>query len=149
MKTATSQSMKRFNHLTGEIGAVYHAASLRLGLSDSVMQILYTICDFGDSCLLSEICRLTGLPKQTVNSAIRKLERGGIVTLEAAGAKSKRVRLTGQGLAYTERTVDKIIKVENEIFDSWSKEEVNSYLLLTERYLNALTEKTEALQKSV
>ena len=145
MKTAISQSMKRFNHLTGEIGAVYHAAALKLGLSDSVMQILYTICDCGDSCLLADICRLTGMAKQTVNSAIRNLERDGIVRLEAVNSKSKRVLLTKQGLAYTENTVDKIIRVENEKFDAWSDEEVNQYLLLTERYKNALIEKTEAL----
>lgn len=145
MKTIISQSMRRFNHLTGEISAAYHAASLKLGLSDSVMQVLYTICDSGDSCLLSDICRLTGLPKQTVNSAIRNLERDGIVCLEAVNSKFKRVLLTERGLAYTETTVAKIIKAENEIFDAWSGEEVNQYLLLTERYRNALIEKTEAL----
>jgi len=137
--------MKRFNYLIGETGAVYHAASLKLGLSDSVMQILYTICDFDGSCLLSDICRLTGIAKQTVNSAIRNLERDGIVCLKAADARSKMVLLTEKGSAYAEDTVARIIKAENEIFESWSEEEVSQYLLLTERYMNALIEKTEAL----
>lgn len=137
--------MKRYNHLTGEIGAVYHAASLKLGVSDSVMQILYTICDSGDGCPLSDICRLTGLPKQTVNSAIRNLERDGIVCMEAVNSKAKKVLLTKQGQSYAENTVAKIITAENEIFNSWSNEEVNQYLLLTERYKNALIEKMAVL----
>ena len=145
MNTAVSQSMKRFNHLTGEIGAAYHSASLKLGVSDSVMQILYTICNFGGSCLLSEIRHLTGLPKQTVNSAMRNLERGGIVCLKSVDSKSKKVLLTERGLAYVDATAAKIIKAENDIFEAWSKEEVDQYLSLTERYLNALIEKTEAL----
>ena len=145
MKTIVSQNMRRFNHLTGEIGAVYHAAALKLGLTDSVMQILYTIYDSGESCMLSDICRLTGMAKQTVNSAIRKLEREGIICLEAVNSKAKKVLLTGRGLVYTENTVAKIIKAENEIFDSWSRDEVDQYLLLTERYRNSLIEKTEAL----
>jgi DNA-binding MarR family transcriptional regulator len=145
MKATVSQSMKRFNHLTGEIGAVYHMASLRLGLSDSVMQILYTICDSGESCLLRDICRLTGLTKQTVNSAIRNLERDGIVCLEAVNSKSKRVKLTQQGMYMVDKTTVRLINAENEIFDSWSDEDVKQYLFLTERYLNALKEKVEAL----
>lgn len=145
MKTTVSQNIKRFNHLTGEIGAVYHTASLKLGLSDSIMQILYTICDIGESCLLTDICRLTGMTKQTVNSSIRNLERDGIVCLEAVNSKSKKVLLTEKGAIFAEKTAVKIIKAENEIFDSWSDEEVKQYLLLTEKYLVALNEKIESL----
>ncbi len=74
MNRLISRDMKRFNYLLGEMDAVYHEISLKLGMSDSAMIILYTICDIGDCCLLTEICRLSGLSKQTVNSALRKLE---------------------------------------------------------------------------
>lgn len=47
-----SKIMRRYNHLLGETEAVYHEMSLKLGLSDSAMIILYTICDSGTSCLL-------------------------------------------------------------------------------------------------
>ena len=35
-------AIKRYNHLTGEINAVYHRMSLKLGLSDSASIILDT-----------------------------------------------------------------------------------------------------------
>ena len=145
MKTTVSGSMNRFNHLTSEIDAVYHTASWKLGLSDSVSQILYTLCELGGSCLLTDIRHLTGLSKQTVNSAIRGLERDGMIRLEPVDAKSKKVMLTKQGVLFAGQTVGKLIEAENEIFDSWSDAEIRQYLTLTERYLHALAEKTEAL----
>ena len=74
MNVQSSASLKRLNHLQCEMSVVYHEMSHLCGLSDSTMQILYTICNFDEeSCLLQDICRLTGLPKQTINSALRKL----------------------------------------------------------------------------
>ena len=45
MKTNISNDMKRYNHLLKELDTVYHEMSLKLGLSDSAMIILYTICE--------------------------------------------------------------------------------------------------------
>ena len=88
MREPDSKVMKRFNYLLGEMDAVYHEMALKLGLSDSAMIILYTICDQGDGCLLQNICRYSGMSKQTANSAIRKLEAEGIIYLESAGSRS-------------------------------------------------------------
>ena len=46
------KKLKRYNYLIGETEATYHEISLKLGLSDSAMKILYAICDNGKSCLL-------------------------------------------------------------------------------------------------
>ena len=135
--------MRRYNHLLGEIDGVYHEMSLKLGLSDSAMLVLYTICDSGSSCLLRDICRYSGLSKQTVNSALRKLEAEGVVYLEPVSARSKRVFLTEAGRALAAETAGKIIRIENDIFDSWPRKDVEQYLELTERFLLALREKAE------
>ena len=88
MSVQSSASLKRLNHLQCEMSVVYHEMSLSVGQSDSVIQILYTICDSGgESCLLHDICNLTGLPKQTINSAIRKLEQEHILYLESTGSR--------------------------------------------------------------
>lgn len=140
-----SKVMRRYNHLLGETEAVYHEISLKLGLSDSAMCILYTICDSGTSCLLQEICRRSGLSKQTINSAIRKLEAEGIVCLEPAGPKNKNVCLTEKGMLVADQTAGRIIKAENEIFDSWSQEEVQNYLELMEKFLVELKSKAKEI----
>ena len=138
MEGYTTKEMKRLNYLISETDAVYHEAYLKLGLSDSEGQILYTICNNGDSCPLSEICRLSGISKQTVNSALRKLEREGLVYLETYVGRRKMVCLTEQGKVRAEQTVVRLIGIENGILDSWSGEELALYLKLTERYLEEL-----------
>lgn len=145
MEYHLSRIMKRYNHLLGEINAVYHEMSLRLGLSDSAMIILYTICDAGNSCPLQDICRRSGLTKQTINSAIRKLEREGILYLKTAGPKTKNVCLTDAGKQLAEQTAMRIIQIENEIFVSWTQTDVQKYLELTEAFLLDLQEKSKNL----
>lgn len=141
------QFNQRFNHLLGEMEAAYHDISLQLGLSDSVSKILYTICDKGDHCPLSLICRQNGLSKQTVNSAIRKLEDQGMVELMAVDGKAKDVYLTEQGKILADKTARRIIEMENDILASWPVEDVQNYLALTERFLTALQEKGRALRQ--
>ena len=147
MKVYSSKDMKRFNHLLGEIEAVYHEMALKFGQSDSVMNILYTICDYGESCPLQEICRRSGISKQTINSGLRKLETEGIVYLEQAGARGKNVCLTEKGKALAEDTAIRVIEAENGILASWSKEDVEKYLELTERFLVAIKEKAKEIDR--
>ena len=137
--------LKRFNHLTGEIEALYHEAALKLGMSDSAMNILYTICNVGDNCLLSDICRLSGTSKQTIHSAVRILENDGIVYLEAKFGRKKAVCLTEKGKAKVQATVARVIEIENQIFSSWTKSEREEYLRLTKDYMLAFKEKIDSL----
>lgn len=144
MKNKSSKEMKRYNHLHGEIEAAYHDSSLKFGISDSVSKILYTICSFGDSFPLNDICRNAGLSRQTVNSALRGLEQEGIVYLEAVDGRSKKVCLTEEGKRFADTTALRLIEIENTIFESWPDTDVQKYLELTERYLDSL--KTEISQ---
>ena len=131
----TSRDLRRYNHLLQETDAVYHEMAQHWGLPDSVMGVLYTLCDAGGRCSVREVCRLGGMSKQTVNSALRKLEAEGILYLEPSGARSKRVCLTEAGLRVADATAGRLIRLENSIFDEWPAEDVQQYLGLMERYL--------------
>ena len=135
-------AIKRYNHLIGEIEGIYHDISFRMGLSDSVSKILYTLCISDNRCPLSLVCRQTGLSKQTVNSAIRRMEEQGLVKLAATGRKSKDGLLTDDGKELADRTARRIIEMENSIFGSWKQEDVQHYLFLTEEFLHALQSKS-------
>lgn len=143
MSMHVASELKRFNYLLGELQAAYHDASVKLGISDSVSNILYTICDAGGKCPIHAICGQTGLSKQTVNSALRKLENDGVVYLEAADKKTKNVCLTDAGKQFADRTAMRIIEMENEILQSWDRQDVKNYLSLTEKFLRDLQEKVE------
>lgn len=145
MQGKSRESLNRFNYLFGETDALYHEMAHKLGLSDSAMKILYTVCDTGEPCPLQEICRRSGLSKQTVNSALRKLEGERVLYLENAGSRGKQVRLTETGRVLAERTALRIIEIENEVFAAWTPEDVQTYLALTERFLNDVKQRAAAL----
>ena len=145
MTNHSSEAMRRFNKLFGELDSIYHDVSLKLGVSDSVSMILYTICSVGDSLPLSDICRNTALSKQTVNSAIRGLERDGIVRLEAVDGRAKRVCLTEKGKTFAENTVYRIISMENSVFDEWSEDDVGACLDLFGRFVTSFKNKVNDL----
>ena len=136
MKSNAVSDFKEYTYMHSEIGALYHDSALRAGLSDSVMNILYTIETFGAECTQSNICRLTGISRQTINSAIRKLENEGILYLEAESRKNKPIRLTEKGQALVNEKVLPVIAAEQAIFDSWPEEERQMLLALTRKYLN-------------
>lgn len=138
----SSGAMKRLNHLITETDAAYHDLALQLGLSDSAMSILYTVCNEGEPCPLRTVCRLTGKSKQTLNSALRKLEAEGILELYTESGRGKNIRLTEKGRALAAVTAERMIETENKILDAWPEEDVERFLLLTEKYLLAFREKT-------
>ena len=140
-----SREMRRFNHLLSETDAAYHEFAVKLGLSDSCMHILYTLYENGNSCLLRDICYLTGMTKQTLHSAIKKLEHDGVLCAEDAPTRGKRIRLTEKGEQLAEHTASKVIDAENRIFSSWEPPDVEKYLALTERFLNELREEAKKL----
>ena len=104
--------VKRINYLHSEINNVFHEMSQQMGLSDSISCILYTICNFGDSCLLTDIINMTGIPKQTVNSALRKMEGDGYLQLETTQMRRKKVVLTEEGKLLTRKTAEQMIRME-------------------------------------
>lgn len=137
MNIKISESLKRFNYLQSELEAVYHEASLKLGMSDSSTIILYALCNEGGTCLLNDICILTCLSKQTVHSSICKLEADDILYLKASDKKRKMVYLTEKRKQLCEQTVAKIIDIENRIFDSWSSEAKQQYFDAIQNYVAA------------
>ena len=127
-----------YTHLAGEINSLYHEAAVKMGISDSVMNILYVICEKGDRCLQSEISRLTGISRQTINSAIRKLEKDGIVYLKQGQGRNTIVCLTETGKQFSVEKIIPILEMENKIWNEWTAEEQKQYLELTQKYRDAL-----------
>ena len=143
MEYDINAQMRKFDLLVSETDMAYHDAALKLGLSDSAMLILYTLCLSGGECLLSDIT--SGASKQTINSALRKLEADQVVRSELFKGRKKKVYLTEKGKQFAKDTVLRVIEIENEIFGQWSEEERTVYMNLTRRYLTDFKEKIKEL----
>ena len=122
---------EQYSYLAGEINALYHEAAVKMGISDSVQNILYVLCEKGGKCLQSEISKLTGISRQTINSAIRKLEKEEIVYLE-------------QGKGRLEK-IYPLHEIENKIWNEWTSEEQQQYLTLTKKYRDGLKKYLDAM----
>lgn len=126
--------LKRINCLANELDLLYHQAARKLGVSDSVLCILYMIHEKGDGCLLCDICNESGISKQTINSALRKLEKEDILYLEQDKGKNKRIRLTEKGSQYTAHTAARLYDAESSALSGWSEEDLSAYLRLMKKY---------------
>lgn len=128
----------QLNQINDSIDAQYHIASEKMGLADSEMTVLYYLTAHGQIPSQSEIIRATGLSKQTLNSAITRLEKEGIVCRLEKEKQSKGLALTQQGKKTVKEVLLPFMKKESEIFSSWSQEELSLFLELNRRYLESL-----------
>lgn len=147
MQESVQNLNRRLGYFLSEIDSVYHEIASFFGLSDSIMMVLNVLADGDGSCRLATLYQRTGLPKQTVNSALRRLESQKHVELTPADGKSKIVCLTASGQALAGRTVVQLAELENAIFARWPQEDLERYVGLTERYLRELREKTKELEE--
>lgn len=145
MNQDISEKIRKINGLTSEMDALYHRAALKIGLADSAMHILYTICNNGESCLLSDIYRQSGISKQTINSALRKLEEKGVLYLEQYKGKAKKVLLTETGKTYMQQTAARLYEAECRAFETWTEDEINTYIHLLTKYETSLHEQIAQL----
>lgn len=137
--------MYRMNCLASDLDAIYHQAAQKLGLSDSVMFILYLLDDHDGKCPLNDIRKATSISKQTLNSAIRKLEKDEMIYLEQIGGRAKIVCFTDKGMDYAKNTVRRLYNAERSVFADWNEEEANQYLYLMEKYNKDFREQIEKM----
>lgn len=145
MEMKAFEKLHRINYLTAETDALYHQASRKLGISDSAMRALYTIYDNGESCMLSDIYKQSGISKQTVNSAIRKLEDDEILYLENCGGRGKKVFLTEKGKLYIQQTAARLYEAECNALASWTEEEIDLYIRFMEKYVRSFRDQVQRI----
>lgn len=134
----------RYNHLLSELDEQYRTFNVHMGLSDSVMNILYVLQESGGSCPQSVIAQKTSIPRQTINSALRRLEKDGITELRPGKGRATIVCLTEAGVHLAEEKITPIMEMEENILDSWTEEELEMYFALTRRYAEGLRTQIQA-----
>lgn len=75
---------------------------------------MYVLCEKGGQCLQSEISKLTGIRRQTINSAIRKLEKEEIVYLEQGKGRNTILCLTEKGKKFSAEKIMPLHESENK-----------------------------------
>ena len=145
MEKAYTGEIRRINFLISEMDSLYHLADLRLGISDSVSRVLYALYDAGGQCPLADIYKNSGISKQTINSAVRGLEREGLLYLAQDHGRAKKGVLTDKGTQFAQQTAARLRQAERDAFASWTEEEVRTHIRLLEKYTECFRREIEKL----
>ena len=128
-----------FNQIYREMDQIYHMYAKQNGLSDASLWLLYSLCE-RETYTQREICSAWHYPPQTINSALKAMEKQGMIELKAIAGnqKNKRVVLTQKGEALRDTVIHPLILAEQQAFAGLPKKERACLLGLTQKYVGLL-----------
>ena len=73
-----SNKLQKINCILSETNGLYHKLNVELGLSDSIAGVLYALYANEGAYPIMQLRVELSMPKQTLNSALRSLEKDGV-----------------------------------------------------------------------
>lgn len=142
MSSKAEKQLMDFNVIWKEQDDIYRGIAKALGLSDSVFWILYCLRNYGENVTQSFMCGMMLEPKQTINTALKKMESDRLIAFSGSDdGRSKYITLTEKGKSLAETTVDKAISAERAAMEMMTEDEQRQFLGLFRKYNNCLKEK--------
>ena len=139
MKNNSSKRMLEFNEVMKENNDLYSNLAKKFKMSDCMFWILYILREENKVLTQSDICNMMCIPKQTVNSSLKKMEAEGYIELLNINDKrSKQVSFTEKGLDLANNTVDIIISKENNALSKMDEKEQELLINLLRKFNNLL-----------
>lgn len=135
----------RYNRIFKDTDKIYHNFAKSYGLSDCAFWILYLLRETDTQYTQAEICNMLSLPRQTVNSALKNLQSEGYISLTPVenNKKSKILVLTEKGEGLAKNSADMVLKAEIKVLRQFSENELQLFLLLSEKYAVLLRKEYE------
>ena len=145
-KTAHTQLMA-YNNNVKETDDIYRNIAKIFGLSECAFWILYTLRVEPGPLTQRQICERSYQPKQTVNSALKKLESEGYIALtHIHDQRSKQLCLTPSGVALAEKSVDLVAEAEARALLRLSEAEQAYFIALGRKFNALLREEIQVLE---
>jgi len=142
----TDRELSELNRITKETDEVYRKAAKALQLSDCAFWILYALRDTDTTLTQRDICTMFFQPKQTVNSALKKLEADGYLSqCHTMNHKSKAIQLTARGRALVAQTIDRVRERELLALQELTDEERQTFLHLSRKFSTQLKKHMQSL----
>ena len=133
--------INEYNQLQKSCNLLYHSIAASLGISDCAFWILYIVQDTEDVCKQSDICESISMSRQTVNSALKKLEKDGYLTLtKIEGKMGKAIHLTEQGTRFVKEHILPVMEAEERACLDFSEEEKETFMGLFRRLVDRLSQ---------
>lgn len=140
MEEETKELLTRFYQDDHRIDEIYHSYSRYFSMSDTRSRILYCLHEGSSPWTQAALAEWIFSPMQTVNSALKKMEQEGILTLnpQPDNHKNKQICLTEVGKALAERVAVPLKRAEDLAFDGLTIEEQRQMVGLLHKYTGLL-----------
>ena len=137
------------DRLYSRVDTIYPDIFLPSGISGCAYWLMYALYEAGEPMPLRELRQAWCYSKQTVSSALRTLEKKGLVSvrLEADSSKNKTVELTPSGKEFGRLHVEPTMRAEETAFDALDEGERAKLVELLRRYADALEAEKERMQR--
>ena len=136
-----------FDQLFKKMDDSYHQFAKYSGLSDTAFWIICALQDEEETYIQKDLCKMWSYSKQTINSALKKLEERKLIEFASVpgNKKDKRVLLTLEGKKVAKEMVKPLMETEKKAFGNLSKEERKQLLNLIQKYENFLRIETNKM----
>lgn len=135
-----SEMNERLNIAVNRINGAYYLWGRRHGLQENRLTVLYALGD-GRAHTQTQICREWLIPKTTVNTIVKKLQKEGIVTADRS-EKNKILTLTPYGEQYVKSALGMLYSAETAAMEHI----LNKY---GDVFISAQEEYAEVLEKNL
>ena len=142
MKKREAKQPGQLNQKIKGLAGLYHGALSRSAVSDNEFWVWYTLVTMDGEYSQQDICALWSLPKQTVNTIIRRMVRQGLAVLEVVpGTRNRKIiRLTEAGRKHGEMVVTPVSEAEQRAFRRMPEEDQLRFVDVMGKYLDMLKE---------
>ena len=139
-KTNVTEALAVFNQLYKEVDEIYQQYAKNHGISDTALWLLYSLYENSGTYTQRDVCADWHYPPQTINSALKSLEKQGVIVLEAVSGnqKNKRIFLTDKGQEISRTVIAPLVLAEQRTFRRLQEEERELLLSLTGKYVELL-----------
>lgn len=135
------EALRRYNQQIKREDDLYRQAARRLDLPEATLWILYALRDTEEQLTQKDLTGAMLQSKQSVNSALKRMEADGLVVLtpDPENRTRKYICLTDAGEALAQRTVDRLRTAEFAAMDAFSQEECECFLSLYAKWNKMLS----------
>ena len=139
------QALRTFNSIHKETDAIYSELAKKTGLSDCAFWLMYSIREADEICTQKDFCGQWTMSKQTVNSALKTLEKKGYLALKSSETdkRSKNITLTDKGIEFASQHIDIVFKLEQCAFQRMSDAERVVLIESSRKYQELLREEVK------
>lgn len=144
MNDQLSQQLALLNQNDKMLNDLYHNYAVNVNLSDTAFWIFYIAWTQGDGCTQKELCEAWSYSRQTINTALKNLEKQGYIKLAfmAGNRKSKQILFTDHGKEFARKIILPLLEAERISFGLLNERERIDLILLSQK-------RTKLLQKEI